>query len=188
MQTAIDRWVFEMMLRTNRWLYFVILTCIVSLVGCNNSVNSGVAAANSANIKRVGNIYGSYLVHNGWQGPKNEQELKRYLHDNLSQKKLEMMGIDPQNVDKTFISERDGKQFKIRWGLTLMPLSTANVVFEQEGVDGKKQVATNSGETRDVDNAEYQRLWDEKAAEPAPTGAPPPENATNTAAKSQPAK
>lgn len=164
----------------NRLTWAVLLLGMIVLAGCSSSkISDGVARANSANIKRVGNLYGSYLAHNAWEGPKDEQNLNRYIHENLSQKKLEMMGIDPQNIDAVFISERDGKPFRVRWGLSVAPLSTVTVVFETEGIDGKKRVATNNGEVREVDDAEYQRLWGEKAT-PLPIPGPQPEESTST--------
>jgi hypothetical protein len=162
---------------------------LIASIGCSSGkVAEGVAAANSANIKRVGNLYGSYFVHNSWEGPKSEEGLKRYIHDSLNPKKLEMMGIDSQNVDAIFISERDHKPFKVRWGLSVPPLSTVSVVFEQEGVDGKKQVANTNGEVHEVDDAEYQRLWGEKGSAAAPSGPPQEEGAPASAAKQPAAK
>jgi hypothetical protein len=161
---------------------------LIASIGCSSSkVAEGVAAANSANIKRVGNLYGSYFVHNSWEGPKSEEGLKRYIHDSLNPKKLEMMGIDPQNVDAIFISERDHKSFKVRWGLSVPPLSAVSVVFEQEGVGGKKQVGTTNGEVHEVDDAEYQRLWGDKSTAPS-TSVPPVEGTPSPNAAKQPDK
>lgn len=155
-------------------MFYAVFLPVTALLGCSsNNVADGVAKANNANIKRAANLYASYAAHNGSQGPKGEDDLKRYVHDELAPKKLEMMGIDSQNLDAVFISERDHKPFKVQWGLVVPPTASVAVVFETDGVGGVKQVATTGGEVKDVSDAEYQSLWGEKPSAAAASAGPP---------------
>ena len=84
-----------------------------------------------------------------------------------------MMGIDPNNLDAAFTSERDSKPFKVRYKVGGGRGSASAVVFEQEGKDGKKQVGfTGNSKVEDVDDATYQQLWSGKG--PSPTASGPP--------------
>ncbi len=73
------------------------------------------------------------------------------------------MGVDRDKMDAIFVSERDGKPFKIKFGAVRgFAAPHIPIVFEAEG-DGRKQVAWTNAQVRDVDDAEYQQLWGEKA-------------------------
>ncbi len=120
---------------------------------------------------------------NEWQNPKNEAELKDFVQHRMAPRKLEMMGIDIGNFDATLISERDHKLFKVRYGISVPYRSETPLVFEQEGLAGQRQVAFNNGRIEEIDDAQYQRLWGEKAAVPAPTGPPASDKSADAAAK-----
>jgi hypothetical protein len=131
-----------------------------AVVGCSGDrIASSVAAQNDSNIKRAVNLYSAYQLTHGYQGPKNEQVLRDFVASHgIPIKNLEMMGVDPSNLDNVFKSERDGKPFKIRYGVTGgMGVSDA-LVFEDQGVDGKKLVAFNGPVVEDVDDARYKDL------------------------------
>jgi hypothetical protein len=78
--------------------------------------------------------------------------------------------MDINNIDELFIGERDGKPFKIRWGLlTRVRGPSQPVIFEAEGVDGKRQIGFTGSKMLEVDSAEYDRLW---TVDPDDLGAP----------------
>jgi hypothetical protein len=166
-----------------------VLAGLIVVTGCTaNNIAQGVANANNNNIKRVANFYAGYAMHNGTQGPKNVEELKRFLQDTVPADKFEMIGVDPKNIDATFVSERDHKPFNIRWDIVVPPTSAVPLVFEADGVGGKKQVCDSGGQVREVDDAEYQRLWGAKTSAAAPIGPPPGENAGSDTSKQSAAK
>jgi hypothetical protein len=70
----------------------------------------------------------------------------------------------------------------VRYGTAVPYRSVTSLVFEQEGVGGQKQVAFNNGHVEEVSDAEYQHLWAEKSAAPAPASTPPSENAPGNSA------
>lgn len=130
-------------------------------VGCGGSAVPTLADVNNTNLKKLRGAYGLYLINHNLVGPKNEQEFKEYLKNDPGAKvKMGRMDVTPDTVDDIFISSRDGQPFKIRWGLR--GLADHAIVFEAEGVDGKRMVAFS--EPREVGSDEYQRLWKSKAS------------------------
>ncbi len=129
---------------------------LISVSGCSESTPSlSVADYNKTNIQRLRNAYGLYQTSKG-RGPKDEEAFKEFLKtDKATAIRLGRMGVTQDMIDGIFISERDGQPFKIRWGLG----SSADhaVVFEAEGVDGKRMVAFYT--PRELDKAEYEAYW-----------------------------
>lgn len=147
------------------------LALLVGLVGCSDQTAKDVAAMNGSNIQRLSNIYSAYQNYKGGQGPKDEADFKNFIKD-FDKTKLEMMGIDPNNLGAVFTSERDGKPFKVRYRVGGGRGSVDAVVFEQEGKDGKKQVGFTGGKVEEVDNTTYQQLLAGKGPS-QPAGGPP---------------
>jgi hypothetical protein len=152
----------------------LLLVGLVGLAGCRDKVADQVAAMNTSNIRRVANIYeGFQNLVGGGKGPKDEAELTKFIKA-YDPNKLKMMGIDPNDTAKLFTSERDGKPFKVRYNVGGGRGSVAPVVFEQEGKDGKKQVAFTGGKLEEVGESEYQALLSGKGGTtPAPSPAGP---------------
>jgi hypothetical protein len=144
------------------YLAMVLTTALLFLIGCSSdNVASVVAAKNSTNIKRVRNLYEAYMQAHG-NGPVDEAHLKEFITKEMAPQTLKLMTIDPAKVDEMFISERDGKPFKIkpglRWGYPGSP--NPAVVFETEGRGGNRQVAFGYGNVEDCDEAKYNELWE----------------------------
>jgi len=145
---------------------FLFTACLLVLSGCSSdNVASVVAAKNSSNIKRVLNMYTAYTQTHG-KGPADETQLKDFITKEMPADTLKLMTIDPAKVDDMFISERDGKPFKIKPGLHWGGPGSANpaVVFETEGRGGIRQVAFGFGNVEDVDDAKYKELWEGKGS------------------------
>jgi hypothetical protein len=149
----------------------VAATLLAALSGCTNHVASDVAAMNSSNIQRVGNLYAAFQNYHEGRGPKDEAEFKGFVKS-FDSRKLAMMGVDPNNVDSLFTSERDGQPFKLRYKVNGGRGSVDAVVFEQTGEAGKRQVAFTGGTVEDEDNAAYQQLLAGKGPSQPPVGPP----------------
>lgn len=159
----------------------VILASVAILTaGCSSDTTlADVAAQNKSNIQRLANFYAGYqngyaMTKGGGNGPSDEAEFKEYIK-NYPADKLKMMGVDAGKIDALFTSERDGKPFKVRYKVGGGRGSVAPVIFEQDGKDGKKQVAFTGGKVEDADQATYEQYFAGKsgtAAPGAPTGAP----------------
>ena len=169
--------------------YFCGIAALFAMtLGCSrDKTGEQVSAMNTSNIQRITNMYEAFQNMKSAGGPKDEAELKEWIRQ-YDPKKLEMMKIDPNNLDALFTSERDNKQFKVRYKVGGSRGSVAPVVFEQDGVGGKKQVGFTGGGGRvdEVDDLTYKQLWSGKtvaSGQPAgtpggkdtgrPTGAPP---------------
>jgi hypothetical protein len=161
------------MLRIRTWAAPAALAAFAAgLAGCSGDQTANqVAAMNTSNIQRVSNIYAAFQNYKGNRGPKDEAEFKGFIKD-FDPNKLKMMGIDPNNLDGLFTSERDGKTFKVRYNVGGGRGSVDAVTFEQEGKDGKKQVGFTGGKVEDVDDATYQQLWSGKGEHQAPGATP----------------
>ena len=158
--------------------------------GCSSSNNVAgvVAKMNDSSIKRAANLFGAAIERSGWRSPKDEAAFREFIQNKMVPQKLKLMGVDPQNIDAVFVSDRDGKPFKFRYGLELWPFAIVPVVFEQQGINGLRQVAYSDGRMVEAGDAEYQKLWGEKGS--APASAPPPsaENAGSGTSKQSAAK
>lgn len=138
-----------------------VLLVLGLLNGCGSDLNpnDAVAAANTNNIQRLSNLYLAFQSENGWVGPPDDSSLKEFIRG-LPTNTLTRIGIEPNNVDSIFISDRDGQPFKLRYKVVgSMMGSTEPVVFESEGVDGQRMVGFLNMTQRDVDSAEYDSLF-----------------------------
>ena len=142
----------------------------LSLAGCSGrNVAGAVGAMNDANIKRLANLYTAYQKQHAWLGPKDEAAFKSFITSEMPEEKLKLMGVDPAAVDEYFVSDRDGQPFKVKYAVKGGFRVVAPVVFEQQGVEGKRQVGfTNSVKVEAVDAARYDELWKEAAPAAAP--------------------
>jgi hypothetical protein len=139
------------------------MVCLLAMglsLGCGGADPADLlAAANDSNVQRLANLYEAFQSRHNWRGPKDEEEFKSFLKG-WNPKKLSNIGVDPNAVDDVFISSRDGKSFKVRYGVPGHIMgSNAAVVFETIGVDGRRMVGFLNMTKREVDNAEYDRLW-----------------------------
>ena len=141
------------------------LVAVTAVVGCSqSSPESTLASLNSSNVQRLVNLYFAYQKKNEFNGPKDEQDFRQFLQG-ISSEKLQRIGVDPASIDGIFVSERDGQPFKIRYGVKgNIRGSDEPVVFEAQGVDGKRMVGFLNMTQREVDAAEYDQLWSGKAA------------------------
>lgn len=143
----------------SRWLVcLVAMGSLANLAGCGESVADKVAAMNKTKLQKLFNVYKLYSQSNAYKGPKSKEQLKDFLLQDKYKKNLERMQIDRNALDDLFVNDRDGKPFKVRWGVN--GFGDKAVIFEEEGVDGKRFVALQ--EAREVESQEYEALWSGK--------------------------
>jgi len=132
---------------------------VLLLAGCGGpDAASQVAALNDSNLRRVANLYMAFQFRNGMRGPRDEQEFRDFIQNDMSPRKLEMMKVDPQRIDELFTSEQTGQPFEINYGVTGGTTSVLAVVFDQEGADGKRRVGFTNGPVEVIDRAQYDQL------------------------------
>jgi hypothetical protein len=140
----------------------LVLLCTIpcffaTFVGCSQSTAEKlVAEANKSNIQRLANLYGAYMAQNGWKGPKDEATFKAFI-GKADATMLKNMSVDAGNTDGLFKSEKDGKPFKIRYGVQGGLGAIVPVIFE-DGT-GQRQVAFTGMKLETVDDATYEQLW-----------------------------
>ena len=136
----------------------VVTILTLGLAGCRDPVAAQVAAMNDTNLKKVSSLYRFYQYRNGWRGPQDASELRGFAAQ-APKKNLELMRIDPLLFDELLVSERDGQPAKVRWGLAIGPTDIQPLVFEAEGINGKRIVVFSDARTEEVDAARYEALW-----------------------------
>jgi hypothetical protein len=151
--------------------FVVVCGCLLAgvLNGCSSRTDpdSAIARVNGTNIERLANLYFTFQSQHDWRGPADEAEFKSFI-GKYNPKKLSRIGVDPNAIDKLFISERDGQPFKIRYGVVGSAMgSSAPVIFESAGDGSRRQVGFLDMQQRDVDETEYNALWSATSA-PAP--------------------
>ena len=141
---------------------FVIAVAI--LVGCGGfDASTSIQDLNATNAQRLANLYVGHQQHNLGRGPKNEAEFKAYIKQ-VNPVLLERIGVDPNQVDALFTSDRDGEALEVRYGIKGFATSDpVPVVFEKTGVEGVRLVAFTRRDAEQVsDDAEYQKLLNQK--------------------------
>lgn len=141
--------------------------------GCGSgggNANQMIAANNDTNIKRLGTLYGFFHLKNQFRGPKDEADFKKFIGEQDAAR-LKLAGISGSKVDELFVSERDQKPFKIRYGVnTQLRGPSLAVIFEADGKEGKRQVSFTGGSMEEVDSTRYDELFSGRA-DPKPADA-----------------
>jgi hypothetical protein len=145
---------------TGRILVLLGMASII-VAGCGGS-NSGdrmIANENQTNLQRLCNMYTLFQSKNGWQGPADEAALKKFIRDQ-NPRVLSRMGIDAANVDAIFTSERDNEKFIVLWATAGGARDEAKpIVAEKTGVSGMRMIGFTLPVHREVDDAEYRKLF-----------------------------
>ncbi len=144
------------------WIITTTTFLLLSFTGCSRgpNVDDMVAKATDSNVKRVAKMYTIFMKSHDWKGPQNANELKAFIsRQNADQ--MRAMGIDPDNLDALFLDERDQQELKVRWSLKgAMRTPPLPVVFEANASpDGFYQVGFTGSAAKQVDQAEYDRMW-----------------------------
>jgi hypothetical protein len=86
--------------------------------------------------------------------PESEPEFKQAI----AQGELDLGALGVSNVEELFISERDNQPLVILYGGSPKGASPGVVAYERTGKDGKRLVATNTGQVIEADDAQFAKL------------------------------
>jgi hypothetical protein len=153
-----------------------ICTLLLLSLGCSQSVESRVQNLNDSHIKQLTNLYFGYQRSHGWQGPKDAAALKDFVKHDMDPTKLEMMKVKVDKLDDLFVSQRDHKPFKIKYSMGGGPGASVAVVFEDTGIEGKRQVGLTGPRIQEVDDAQYDELWNGRSTKGPDASAPASSN------------
>ncbi len=101
---------------------FIMASMLCYLSGLAQSIDNqqaarAIAAVNHNNIQRLTNLYTTFQAAHYGPGPQNETEFKNYIADAVGPAHLKLMQVDPDNIDAVFVSERDHKPFRVKYGI-----------------------------------------------------------------------
>jgi hypothetical protein len=134
---------------------FVLVALGTFPVGCGKG-SSGEEQQQS-NLKPLAILYGQYTGQHQGRPPAGEAEFKQYVRSQSAM--LESFDVtDPESL---FVSSRDGKPYVIKYGAVEGPSGPGGypvVAYEQEGVGGKRFVASSVGAVEEVDEARFKEL------------------------------
>jgi hypothetical protein len=141
---------------TGFWGVLVALT--LATAGCRSRQEN--VPAMESNLRPLALFYGQFVGQHSGKPPANEEEFRTYL-DSLSAGELDAWGVD--DVDRLFVSPRDGKPYVVLYGENALqgPRWIADspvIAYEQVGVAGRRLVATALGAVEEVDEAELKDL------------------------------
>lgn len=145
---------------------FLLLTFAACLLGCDSKSardTEFVRNANDTNIKKVATAYSLYASRSGYTGPKSKEDLITFIKTNKKiEKNLERIGLERDKIEEIFISENDGEEFEIKWGVFINPdrqRAKEPFVFEKTGKDGVRLVMLSNKKILEVsDDAKYRKL------------------------------
>jgi len=137
----------------------IMLGVSIVMFGCGPpDIAAEFREKNKTHVAKVSTCFKIYGSRNGNQGPENQEELVEFLKGERVAKNLERLGVNPEEIDAIFVSERDGKPLKIKWGVKMNPEDPKPIAFETVGVDGIRLVGADVVlEVEDED--EYEDLW-----------------------------
>ncbi len=142
------------------------LGAVFALSGCGSqSAENLLANANDSNIEKLANLYGKFQQDHSWKGPANEQEFRDYIDNAVPDFIKERIGFT--TTDEVFVSQRDSEPFQIRYEIVGSARGCSEpAIFEATGRGGKRMVGFLNMEQREVDDQEYQALWEGKSDAP----------------------
>jgi hypothetical protein len=123
-----------------------------SLAGCGKS-----GAPEGGERPRLRTVISLYNMSRSDAGrpPANEEEFKAFI---TSKGAAAVERLEVKSADEILISERDGKPFVVMYGKPQKGMDPDIIAYEQEGVDGKRQLGRGTGLVELVDEARLREL------------------------------
>ena len=136
--------------------YLLFLGVVLTCLGCGPAGESNRAQEESG-LKPIGLFYARFIPQHQGKPPTNEAEFKAYLKENAEELKKEFKVDD---IDALFVSSRDKKPYIVIYGPTSGegPAGQPVVAYEQEGMNGKRFVASKMGAVEEVDEARFRQM------------------------------
>ena len=125
---------------------------VLSSAGCSGSAKE--AAQEASNIKPLSIFYNQYVGQHQGRPPPNEIEFKVFVKENQAL----ITGLNVADADALFISSRDNKPYVVIYDVPTGPPGPGMqpvVIYEQEGVNGMRYVASSLGAVEEVDEAKF---------------------------------
>jgi len=136
-------------------IFAVGLACL----GCGGPGGGASRAREESGLKPLGIFYARFVPQHQGKPPKDEAEFKAYLNEPQNLEELQKV-FNVSNADAIFVSSRDKKPYVVIYGPTSGegPAGQPVVAYEQEGVNGKRFVASKMGAVEEVDEARFRKM------------------------------
>src|SRR5262245_819209 len=128
--------------------------------GCSDDALKSPTAKKMANLA---NVYLDYVANKG-SAPPDDDALKKHIKSTYASV-LPDKGIDPNNGDVLFSSERDNQPFVVQYKLPITTLSANSpevVAYEKTGKNGRKLVVQLSTKVQSVTDSQLEELKNSK--------------------------
>lgn len=132
---------------------------VLTLIGCGSDESSVVRQQGLSHVRLLTSLHTRISSELG-RYPKDEAEFKAAL----AKANLTLDAMKVSSVDELFLSERDGQPLVVVYGQA--PAGSDVVVYEQTGVDGKRQVGHRIGMVEEVDEAQFAEIAPKTTASP----------------------
>ena len=129
---------------------------LMALTGC--STQPAPAPKVEVDLRQLAVLYGRFVGQHQGQSPKDEVEFRTFVEES-ELNELKARGIE--NVDSFFSSPRDGKPYVVKYGLKMSAPDAQGgpvIAHEQEGKNGRRNVAFMTGRIAEFDEAEFAKL------------------------------
>ena len=146
-------------LRPPCWLLWVTLSAVS---GCGSS--DDLSSPTAVRMRALANFYLDYAIPKNGKGPGGEQVFKEHIRS-LPDFLLRQNGVEPDEIEAMFVSERDHEPLVINYGLTITRISGKSgvpVAHEKTGKNGKRLVVLSNCKVELADEARLQELMAEK--------------------------
>jgi len=127
----------------------------LTLIGCGSGGNSEVRKQGLSHVRLLTSLHARVSSELG-RYPNDEAEFKAAL----AKANLTLDAMKVSSIDELFVSERDGQPLVVVYGQA--PAGSDIVVYEQTGVDGRRQVGHRIGMVEEVDQARFDELVPKK--------------------------
>jgi hypothetical protein len=120
---------------------------LLLIIGCGPTVD--LSSPTAQRLQSLAVVYLDYAGAKG-SGPVDEQQLFRHIV-NVSPALLPITELNADTASRYFVSERDGKPFVVRYGLSVhgqQNLALLPIAHEQQGQDGELLAMFANGEIR----------------------------------------
>lgn len=147
----------------SRFLVKLGLFCLLSLcfgltgIGCGDSGRQGPTdPVTYKHLQNVVEMYQQYAEAKK-RTPPNETALKEFIQALPAEKKQRL--ADGGDMDKLFVSPRDGKPYEIRYNYTRFNRMTGQpIAWEQQGVNGSRYVGLAMGYVEEYTDERFDEL------------------------------
>lgn len=128
----------------------LLVAVLVFSGGCAGEKLSESDAAQHSNMRALAVAYGQFTSQNRGRVPKSEADLRKFIEKN-GPDFLTSLGVE--TIDDMFVSTRDKEPYVVIYGKP-----SKVVAYEAVGVNGKRFIAGDIGDTREVTEEEFQTL------------------------------